>query len=563
MKGGQSMQLCLVEFSRQNSGTGEYFSTEFIDAVSKHEIEEIVLFQPTDQVCLPLREELETKFPKATLRTEQLEPISTDMVIDEMKQQPWDLLRQILSKLDEGQESLFVLGRGASLLQHMMWLSAEIRGSKTVSIDAPDVELFHIGTSEVNTEIASTTLGAFVSLHAQEINESITGKDGWFSANDISQLPGAVASGINAATQLPLKKGYLLKEETQSGNTVYKLTPKGWTPALKNFTEARGVEDEELKELLISFSRQIPSIQIGNGQAAETPLLTSQISGAGIHDGLLVVLQKIDDSIEGNHVMTLDEACDFFTEPELVGDLRAAQEILRQRSVYDCVEVKNHLVVINPIYDEDFQLLFSKNLFAALADFEKEYGRHNWNFDITSPLNQIKATVSSFSNASNASTYFILKSRGEKGVVFEKVERSRHPRYAHKLSVPNWSALEVLKKKPADGYGNILVALMLLENVNSKKELKSLPFDDVEEDDLDGVEWTEIVTFVKGLKSTYDLRKGIISGSQTRMKELIKSKLVRRHISDKGSTKMRFALTNEGYLVASQLYDVVNQEGMA
>ncbi len=60
------------------------------------------------------------------------------------------------------------------------------------------------------------------------------------------------------------------------------------------------------------------------------------------------------------------------------------------------------------------------------------------------------------------------------------------------------SALEVLKKKPADGYGNILVALMLLENVKSKKELKNLPFDDVEEDDLDGVEWTEVVTFVQG-----------------------------------------------------------------
>ena len=64
--------------------------------------------------------------------------------------------------------------------------------------------------------------------------------------------------------------------------------------------------------------------------------------------------------------MTLDEACDFFTEPELVGDLRAAQEILRQRCVYDCVEVKNHLVVINPVYEEEFQLLFSKHLLAVL-----------------------------------------------------------------------------------------------------------------------------------------------------------------------------------------------------
>ena len=163
-------------------------------------------------------------------------------------------MRQILSKLDEGQESLFVLGRGASLLQHAMWLTAEIRGSKTISIDEPKVELFHVGSSRINTEIANATLGAFVRLHVQEINENITGKNGWFSANDISQLPGAVASGINSATQLALKEGYLIKEDTTSGNTVYKLTPKGWTQSLKNYIESKGVEDEGLKEILISNS---------------------------------------------------------------------------------------------------------------------------------------------------------------------------------------------------------------------------------------------------------------------------------------------------------------------
>ena len=92
------MQLCLVEFSRPNQDTGEYFSVDFIDAASKHDIDEIILFQSTDHVCDELREELKVKFPQATIRPEQLEPISTDMIMHEMMQQPWDLLRQILLK---------------------------------------------------------------------------------------------------------------------------------------------------------------------------------------------------------------------------------------------------------------------------------------------------------------------------------------------------------------------------------------------------------------------------------------------------------------------------------
>lgn len=558
------MQLCLVEFTRPNKETGEFFSPEFVDAISKHDIDEIILFQPTDHVCLELREELKVKLPEATLRPELLDPISSDMILHEMKQQPWNLLRQILSKLDETQESLFVLGRGANLLQHTLWLTAEIRGSKTISIDEPNVDLFQIGTTEINTEIANATMGSFVSLHIQEINENITGKNGWFSANDISKLPGAVASGINAATQLALKEGYLLKEDTTSGNMVYKLTPKGWTLSLKNFIEARGVKDEEAKGILVSFAR-IPKMLPANDRNSQPPLLTSQISAAGIHDGLLVVLQRIDNSIEGNHVMTLDSACDYFTEPGLVGDLRAAQEILRQRCIYDCVDVRNHLVVINPVYDQEFQLLFSKHLIAALDDFERVYGRHHWNFDITSPINPIKATVSSFSNATKASTLYVLKSKGEKGAVIENVERSRHPRYSHKLSVPNWEALEIMEKKIATSYRNILVSLMLLENVNSQKPSSALPFDDVEENNFDGVEWSEIVTFVKELKCPYDLTTGTIKGSQNLMKKLIESKFVHRNLSTKEGSKSvhRFTLTNEGYLVASQLYGEISREGMA
>ena len=556
------MQLCLVEFTRPDRMTGEFFSQGFIDAVSKHSIEEIILFQPTDHVCQELREELNAKLPEANLRAEQLDPISSDCMIHEMKQQPWALLRQILSKLDESQETIFVLGRGSSLMQHLMWLSAGIRGAEALFLDAPNVAPFQAGTSEIRTQISSDTLGAFAGLQAQDVNSNVQDRNGWYSSNDLAEYPGAVASGVNSATQLAVEKGYLVKEETKGTpkNTVYKLTPRGWPAALDGFISTKKVENETLNDLLVSFIRLPPSREDGS---VPSPNLTSHISTAGAHDGLLAVLQKHEPSVQESHIMTLDEACEFFEDDELKIHFRSAREILRQRSLYDSVQVKNHLVIINPIYDEHFQMEFSRHLLAALIDYEAEYGKHCWNFDITNPLNEIKSAVSYFANASNSPTSYMLKSKGEPGIVIEHLERSRHPRFAHKIPVPNRIALDVMKKKHKPGYQNNLVALMLLEDVNSAKSHGGLPFDDVSENDYHGSKWTEIQDFVKQMKAPYDLSKGVLSGSQTRMKDLVAMKLVRRHIPSTGSSKIRYALTNEGYLVASQLYSEMKKEGMS
>jgi hypothetical protein len=553
------MQLCLVEFTKPNTETGLFFSESFADAISQHNIEEIVIFQPTLATCLPLQEELKSMFPKALIRPEPLEPLSADILVSEMKQQPWQLLRQILSKIDEVQDCLFVLGRGASLLQHLMWLAAEIRGSETICLDAPGVELLHSGVSKIKTGISNATLGAFAGLYAQEINDKVHDKDGWFSANDLAKFPGAVASGINSATQLSVSKGDLLKEETKSGNTVYKLSLKGWPSALESFFASREHSDRALKDLLVSFAR-LPKIQVQDGETAPPPLLSSQISPSQPFDALLVVLQRYDNAVEGSHVMTLDGACEFFKDSTFIGDLRAAKEILRQRCALDSVQAKNHLVVINPDYNDDFQLRFSKQLLAALLGFEKEHGQHCWNFDITSPLNPIKVAVSAFSNACNAPTSYILKSQGEDGVVIKNVPPSRHPRNSHKLSVPNRFALDVMKTNHKPGYRNNLIALMLLEDCLTKNTGGGLPFDDVDDGQFDGVTWAEIVTFVRDLECPYDLKTGIISGSQSRMKPLAIQKLIVRHVPDEGSSKIRYTLTNEGYLVASQLYGAMRKE---
>jgi len=554
------MQLCLVEFSRPNNDTGLYLSESFTNSVSSFPIEEIILFQSTEQPCHPLQDELKMLFPDSILRLEPLEPISTDSISSKIQQQPWQLLRTILSKLDYCQESLFVFGRGTGLHQHLMWLASEIRGSKGIYIDEPDAEINSIANSQIEADITKATLGAFASLAAQEIIDKVQDKDGWVNSDDLAKSAGAIASGVNAATQLPLKEGYIIKKETPSGNTIYKLTNKGWPVALEYYAQSRS--KDSVKDLLVSFAR-LPEIQIQSGDNPNPLNLFSHFAPSQPFDGLVVVLQKHTEEVEGSHIMTLDDACDFFVDTSFIGDLRGAKEILRQRCLFDSVKEKTHLVIINPNYNENFQLNFSKNLLSTLINFESEHGQYSWNFDITSPMNPIKIAVSIFSNASNAATSYILKSQGEPGAVIKDIERSRHPRHSHKLPVPNRFALEVMKENHKEGYRNILVALMLLEDVMNDSVANRLPFDDTPETHFDGVEWKEIQNFVRDLKCPYDISKGILTGSVTRMRPFIPKRLVLRHLPEEGSSKLRFKLTNEGYLVASQLYaEITKEEGV-
>ena len=110
------------------------------------------------------------------------------------------------------------------------------------------------------------------------------------------------------------------------------------------------------------------------------------------------------------------------------------------------------------------------------------------------------------------------------------------------------------------GYRNNLIALMLLEDCLTKNTSGGLPFDDVDDGQFDGVTWAEIKTFVRDLESPYDLSKGILSVSQSRMKPLAIQKLIVRHVPTEGSSKIRYTLTNEGYLVASQFYGAMRKE---
>ncbi len=64
-----------------------------------------------------------------------LPPITTDqLLIKELKNQPWELLNSMLKAVRQPGNCLFVLGRGAALHQHLMWLAAQISGSSIIEL---------------------------------------------------------------------------------------------------------------------------------------------------------------------------------------------------------------------------------------------------------------------------------------------------------------------------------------------------------------------------------------------------------------------------------------------
>ena len=159
----------------------------------------------------------------------------------------------------------------------------------------------------------------------------------------------------------------------------------------------------------------------------------------------------------------------------------------------------------------------------------------------------MKSTVSTIANASDSNTYYTLKSKGEKGVVKEDVPVSRFSKKVHKLAVPNRFAMDCMGLNEKPGNSNILVGLMLLQDYSKKQSSNLLPLDIIKEEEKSSFTWKELRHYVEDLKAPYDLTKGIVTGTQTRMTPLVKKGLITKQIPKDGSSKLQYGLTNEGY----------------
>ena len=548
-----AMQLIIIGYERANDD-GKYISSDFRKLIIDQKIDEVAILNPAALDISGLASELAEIAGDSSITNYDLPPLSTDqLLIKDLKNQPWELMNSMLRVVKQPGNCLFVIGRGAAIHQHIMWLCAQISGSNILELSSPDLTIkpANLANKENFNPIGKKTLGAFPHLYIDEILNNNQDTKGWFGAIDLSQIDGALTSGLSAAMKPFVDNNYVLTEKAKDGNSIYKLTYSGWPQAINEYCSALETEQETM-ELLVGFGR-LPEISDGKGPNARPIQFFSQIAPMQPFDTLIMTIQKHTNSYDGSIVMSLNDACEQLTETDFIGDLRAAKEILRQRCLGDGINHTDHIVCINPKNDEGYQESYIKLLLSMLKTSEQRFGLHNWNFDITNVLNEIKSTVSMIANASNSNTYYTLKSRGEMGVVKQDVPMSRYSRAVHKLTVPNRFAMDCMSLNEKPGNSNILVGLMLLQD-SKKRRASLLPFDIVEEDEKSSFTWKELRHFVETVKTPYDLKKGIVTGTQTRMNPLVRKGLVIKKIPQDGSAKLQYGLTNEGYALALNSY---------
>ena len=203
-------------------------------------------------------------------------------------------------------------------------------------------------------------------------------------------------------------------------------------------------KSSELPNLTIAFGR-LPHIQSKKGDQQVEFDFFSYLNPLQPMDGLLVVLQRHDDSIPGSYIMTLEQALKGFNQKENTGfddyhgDLIHAYNTIDTRTKEYDIDTDQHLVVINPKPNLEFQMNLFLHLIARCNEFEKKLGPRIWDVDLTMPLNAIRSAVSFFSYFSHSAPTYVLKPRISGGE--EKI-----PRRSLVLSLPNRIAQEAVQE---------------------------------------------------------------------------------------------------------------------
>jgi hypothetical protein len=569
------MATCVLIAPRRNLNSLPILNDNLKEKLNEAGCSQAIVFsaQPIDS-SQELSSELEDlgldvvgRFELPTLTTEGLNNESALRMI------PWKILEEIVSTVSSVDSSIFVIGRGARLHDHLFWLAANCLDAEIIHADS-EQPFWHFNPhgNIISTEIAQNLLASILKLMSKATinNESETI---WFGAEEIAKLGSVMSSGVNSATQTAVTKG-LVEKQTAEDRVVYRLTSKGWPIALKTWMQHRNQNDETInKRLAISFGRLPPVkvTELETGQGHRAPFAMVQyLKNLQPFDGLIAILQRMDDSIEGTHVMTLEEALNRkeFESSSFIGDLRYADEILRRRSEEELTNYCDHLFVLNPKASSETDQLIFNSLWSSITKYEDKYGQHNWTIDLTSPFATVSETASMFAYNSDSEISYVMKSRKGSGPSEVEVEDSPFSSADHRLILPGKLAVETLSGlNPTEK--SIMLAMLLYEDSRSIAESHDIndEFDDflelldnVVEDDStveEGVSWKELTTFVKETLKTPEKLK---LTNQSRIKPLINSNL----ITVLGSSGARhFALTSLGRFVAIWLKSLYPLEALS
>ena len=529
------------------------------------EVVRCIIFTVNETDLSLLVNEIKSSSKSAELHIEfcPIQPISTETATSpsDLFGQPWEALNIMVKQVAASHQSTFFGGRGSALYDHLLWLTAQCFEKAThMNIDSAQPSLA-FADENVGGEKSNQAMAGLLHFHLEDL---IRGRDddentGFSDAARLVNYSGAgLLAGIHKALEPCLKKNMIGRTEVTEGSVTYNLLPDGLTKAAQAWWENKNKPNDFEKTLNIVFGR-LPRVQSsdnhGNKYAFEEffrfmyPLQPV--------DGLMTVVQRIDDDIEGTHILTLNEAIERFADSHFIGDLLHCKMVLDRRTQENRTQTSQHLVVLNPVATPDFHQEFILALLQTCLVFEQKHGLRNWMIDITKPMASLRSAVSTFSFLFNSPTSYIIKDDESVG----KVSPLRVKHMA--MRVPNRSAYGVLGQQ-RDAHGNntgeanFLITMMLMEDLKIQPAglLGFNPMVPETKPSGTGLTFNEVKNFARELVSEINLAKGISNSTRTT------DPLVTRGLVEKVEGKpATFQLTYAGRFVATQLHHLRISEG--
>jgi hypothetical protein len=531
-------------------GVDHAMSEECRDWLRNSNTEKLVIFAPDGRDYSQFFEE--TKRCVGTtcqVTTVMLKPLGSDFESpNEIQALAWDNLNTITSQMDAKAPKTMFFGRGPALHDHLMWLAAKCRdGVKTIHFDDVNVtETEAIPPSIDENKKGFTTMAGLLENHVEDIVKQRAENVGWSHAHRLAGRPGgALESGIRKALTPSINADMVELLEVDGGKTVsYKIAPKGIETAILAYSKARELSEEPQREVLISFAR-LPRIQRQNAEEQIMPFsFFSMIAPLQPVDGLICVLQHHEDSIDGTHIMTLNQACERFEDSLIIGNLRHVRQSLEHRCVEDSILFSNHVVIINPKPNTTTSLDFTTQLLAALNEFERMHGVHRLRIDMTGPLAQIRSSASMLGLNMHARMTYTIK------------PDSKHSKKHHSINLPGMEAYEAFQQVSMVNKNNqydvkMLKVLLAYEHQTIQSKPDEFDFFEDVAQEQEPPTLPELLKFAN--ENTPDGTERIPKEQGNRVIKRLRMRGLVAVTVLRDKAKTRYELTDIGHFVASQL----------
>lgn len=531
-------------------GKGHVMSQECRDWLRNSKTEKLFIFIPDARDYTQFVEETKLCVSKTCqVTTVMLKPLGSDFESpNEIQALAWDNLNTITSQMDTNAPKTMFLGRGPALHDHLMWLAAKCRdGVKTIHFDDKGiVETEAIPPSIDENKKGFTTMAGLIENHVEDIVKQRAQNVGWSHAHRLAGRPGgALESGIRKALTPAINAGMVELLEVDGGKTVsYKIAPKGIEAAILAYSKARKLSQEPQREVLMSFAR-LPKIQRQNEEEQIMPFsFFNMIAPLQPVDGLICVLQHHEDSIDGTHIMTLNQACERFQDSRIIGNLRHVRQSLEHRCMEDSILFSNHVVVINPKPNTATSLDFTTQLLAALNEFEKMHGGHRLRIDMTGPLTQVRSSASMLGLNMHARMTYTVK------------PDSKHSKKHHSINLPGMEAFEAFQQVSKVNKNNqydvkMLKVLLAYEHQTIESEPDEFDFFEDVAHKQEPPTLPELLKFAK--ENTPDGADRIPNEQGNRVVKRLRLRGLVAVTVLRDKAKTRYELTDIGHFVASQL----------